>query len=194
MKIDLTAISGYESMTTEQKLAALEAFEFDTSELDTLREQAKTQKGLIDKYTGEIKTLKNERNNGLSEAERKAKEQENAMAELQEKYDALLKSSTISSYKAKYLGLGYEEALAADTADALANNDMDRFFANVGKHLEALSKKQTEEAARNTPKLDGKGAPSKVMTREDILKMKDPVARQQAIAEHTELFSDVKGV
>jgi hypothetical protein len=110
------------------------------------------------------------------------------MTELQSKYDALLKSSTISNYKSKYLSLGYEEGLAADTADALANGDMERFFTNVQRHLETIEKRQKADAARNTPKLDGKGAGNKTMTQEDIFKIKDTMERQRAIEQHPELF------
>lgn len=188
MKIDLSTIEGYESMTPEQKLSALEGFEFDTTELDALRAQTKKDKDLISKYTGEISTLKKAQTAGLTEAEKRAREQEEAMTELQSKYDALLKSSTISNYKSKYLSLGYEEGLAADTADALANGDMERFFTNVGKHLETIEKRQKADAARNTPKLDGKGSGPKAMTQEDIFKIKDTAERQRAIEQHPELF------
>ena len=190
MKIDLNSIQGYASMTPEQKLAALEGFEFDTSELDTLRAETKNQKSLIDKYTGEIGQLKKKQNEGLSEAERKAAEQQEAMAKLQEKYDKLLLQSTIASYKAKYLGLGYEEALAEDTAKALANGEIDKVFANNAKHLEAVEKKQKADAARNTPKLDGGGSGVAPKTKEDIYKIKDPIERQQAIAQNIELFKN----
>ena len=188
MKIDLTKIDGYQTMTPEQKLSALEAFEFDTSELDLLRAETKNQKSLIDKYTGEIGALKKKQNEGLSEAERKAREQESAMSELQEKYDALLKESTIAKYKAKYLSLGYDETLAASAAENLANNKMDEFFDVVAKHLAEVDKRQKAEAARSTPKPDGKGAPAKVMTQKDILGIKDTVERQKAIEEHLDLF------
>ena len=189
MRIDLSTIQGYESMTPEEKLAALEGFEFDTTEWDSLRETAKTQKALIDKYTGEIGALKKKEKEGLSEADRRSREQEETLAALQEKYDALLKRTTISDYTARYMALGYSEELAAEAAEALANGEMDKVFASGEKHRADLDRKQKAEATKATPKLDGRGSGTKATTREDIMKIKDDSERQAAIAEHIELFT-----
>lgn len=188
MKIDLSTINGYQTMTPEQKIAALEGFEFDTSELDTLRETAKNQKGLIDKYTGEIGALKKKQNESLSEAEKKALAQEEAFAALQDKYDKLYKASVISDYTAKYIGLGYEKTLAEETAKALAEGNMEKVFANAEKFKVELEKKQKAEIAKSTPAPDAKGSSTVVKTKEDIYKIKDPIERQKAIAENLELF------
>ena len=187
-KIDLSLIEGYETMSAEDKVKAFENYEFDTSELDRLKADNQKQKDLITKYTGEISSLKKASNAKLTEDEQKAKEQEEKMTDLQEKYDALLKSSTISSYQAKYAALGYDEAMALETATALVDGDMDKVFTNQEKFKASLEKQYKAEAARSLPKPDGKGGSSVVKTKDDIMKIKDPIERQKAISENLELF------
>lgn len=188
-KIDVSLIEGYEAMSLEDKVKLLEAFEFDDSELSKLREDNKKQKDLITKYTGEISSLKKAQSAGLTEAERKAKEQEDAFTDLQSKYEALLKNSTISSYQAKYIALGYDEAMALETATALVDGDMDKVFSNSEKFKASLEKQYKAEAARSMPRPDGKGAVAAPKTKEDIMNIKDATERQKAIAEHLELFT-----
>ena len=188
-KIDLSLIEGYEAMSLEDKVKLLESFEFDDSELSKLREDNKKQKDLITRYTGEISSLKKAQNQGLTEAEKKAKEQEDAMLDLQSKYDALLRSSTISTYQAKYIALGYDEAMALETATALVEGDMDKVFGNSEKFKASLEKQYKAEAARAMPRPDGKGGVKSPLTKKEIMDIKDPTERQQAIAEHIELFT-----
>lgn len=188
MKIDLSLIEGYETMSAEDKLKALEAFEFDTSELDRLKADNQKQKDLITKYTGQISSMKKAETEGLSAAEKKAKEQEEAMLDLQAKYDELLKASTISGYVAKYISLGYDEALATESANALVDGDMEKVFANSEKFKASLEKQYKAEAARSMPKPDGKGGVTVPKTKKDIMAIKDYAERQKAISENLELF------
>ena len=187
-KIDLTTITGYEAMTPEQKIAALEGFDFDMSEIDSLRETAKNQKSLIDKYTGEIGQLKKQQNAKLTEEERKSKEYEDALKDMQTKYEELRKSNTIAEYMSKYLSLGFEKDLARETAEAMADGDMNKVFENLEKHKTEEEKKAKAEAARSMPKPSGKGQPTVYKTRDEIMKIKDPIERQEAIAANIELF------
>lgn len=189
MKIDLTLIPGYETMSPEEKLKALEAFELpDMTELDRIKADNQKQKDLITKYTSEISSLKKSQNANLSEAERKAKEQEEMLADLQAKYNDLLKSSTIGSYTAKYIALGYPEDMALESATALVDGDMEKVFANSEKFKAGLEKQFKAEVVKSTPRPDSKGGVAAPKTREDIMKIKDAAERQQAIAENLELF------
>lgn len=188
-KIDFSLIQGYEAMSAEDKLKAIEALEIpDASEMVKLQQDAKRQKELIDRYTGEISSLKKAQSAGLSAAEQKSREQEETLKDLQEKYQELLKSSTISSYTNKYLALGYDEALATSTAKALVDGDMDTVFSNSEKFKANLEKQFKAEAVKSTGRPDGKGAPPKPMTKDEIMKIKDSSDRQKAIAEHLDLF------
>lgn len=189
MKIDLSMIPGYEAMSPEEKLAALEALELpDTTELDRIKADNQKQKDLITKYTSEISSLKKSQNANLTEAERKTKEQEEMLADLQAKYNDLLKSSTIGNYTSKYIALGYPEEMAIESATALVEGDMEKVFANSEKFKAGLEKQYKSEVVKSTPKPDGKGGATVAKTREEIMKIKDAAERQQAIAENLELF------
>lgn len=82
-----------------------------------------------------------------------------AMQDLQEKYNELLKSSTIANHTARYLALpGYDEKLARETAEALFNGDMDKVFENQQKANAAREKELLAEQTRNSPQPKGAGS------------------------------------
>ena len=190
MKIDLNTIEGFDAMSPEDKIKALLEMEFpDVSEIDRLKADNQKQKDLITKYTGEISSLKKAQNASLSEADRKTKEQEETLADLQEKYNELLKKSTIANYASKFIALGYDEEMAAESAGALVDGDIDKFFENSVKFKTGLEKQFKAEAVKATPKPDSKGGVSAPKSKEDIMKIKDASERQRAIAENIELFT-----
>ena len=164
-KIDITKIEGYTDMTPEQKLAALESYEIADPDYSGY-----VKKDVFDKTASELAAKKKELNEKLSEDEKaKAKEKEER-EELQAKYEKLLHESEVSNFKAKLLGMGYEEKLATETAEAMAKGDNDTVFANQKKHLENVEKKVKAEALKNTPKPTGDGD-TKTMTLEKLRKM-----------------------
>lgn len=189
MKIDPIAIEGFDAMSPEDKIKALLELEFpDASEVDKLKADNQKQKDLITKYTGEISSLKKAQNASLSEADRKTKEQEETLADLQERYNELLKKSTIGNYASKLITLGYSEDMAVESATALVEGNMDKVFENSAKFKMSLEKQFKAEVVKSTPKPDSKGGVSAIKTKDDIMKIKDATERQQAIAENLELF------
>lgn len=186
MKIDTSLIEGFEEMSAEEQLEALKSYEFE--DVEALKKDKANYKKRIDELTAELSKKKKEGSKNLSEAEQALEDLKAEKAELQEKYDELVKASSIASNKSKYLKLGFDEALAEDTATALADGDMEKVFANLEKHQASFEKKLKADAMRGATPSD-KGAPTKAMSREEILKIKDPVERQNAIAEHMDLFT-----
>ena len=145
MKIDLNTIEGFDAMSPEDKIKALLELEFpDSTEVDKLKADNQRQKDLITKYTGEISSLKKAQNASLSEADRKTKEQEETLADLQEKYNELLKKSTIGNYASKLIALGYSEDMAVESAQALVDGDMEKVFDNSAKFKATLETKFTK--------------------------------------------------
>ena len=190
MKIDPIAIEGFDAMSAEDKIKALLELEFpDSSEIDRLKADNQKQKDLITKYTGEISSLKKAQNASLSEADRKTKEQEETLADLQQRYNELLKKSTVGNYAAKLITLGYPEDMALESATALVDGDMDRVFENSAKFKTSLEKQYKAEVVKSTPKPDSKGGVTAPKSKEDIMKIKDASERQRAIAENIELFT-----
>lgn len=152
-KIDTTAIEGFAAMSDGEKLAAL--LELDVPErVDLGKFISKAQ---YDKIASELAEAKRINKSKLTEEEAAKAEQEQKNKELQEKYETLLKESTIAKYKAKYMGQGYDEKLASETAEALYNGETDKVFANGEKFREAVEQKTKAEVLKGTPKPGGPG-------------------------------------
>ena len=88
----------------------------------------------------------------MSEEERNKQETADLIKQLQEQNEKLLRESNISKHKAKFLGLGYEEKLASDAAEALADGDMVKVLEYQQKHQEAFEKKVRADAMKGTAK------------------------------------------
>lgn len=186
-KFDTGLIEGFDKMTAEEKLTAILGTELPDDTVE-LKNTVKQYKDLIDKYTGEISEMKKQQRAGLSDAERKAKEDEEKYTGLLEQYEALQKEVAISKSKAKYIALGYSEELAEDTAKALSEGDLEKVFANAETYKADLEKKVKADLLKGTPHPQGKGTGSSTKTKEEIMAIKDPIERQAQIAEHLELF------
>lgn len=143
-KIDTSRINGYDAMSTEEKLAALEAFEMEdnsASELERYKNAVTKANAEAADYKKQLRAKQTEQEQ--AEADRK-KEWDDITAELNQ----LRKEKTVSNYKAEYLKLGYDEKMADDTAMALAEGKTDVVFANQKAFLES-QKKAMEAAALN---------------------------------------------
>lgn len=180
-KIDTSKIEGYADMTPEQKLAALEAFEYEDN-----AEELEKQKNALSKANSEAAEWKRKHNALLTEDEKKKQEREDEITRLKEENDTLKKEKTVSDYKARFVAQGYEEALAEDTAKALADGDSAKVFANQNKFLEEYAKKVKADALKNTPKPPA-GDGSKGMTLEKLRKLSDAEYNKFA-TEHPEEY------
>ena len=146
-KIDTKLITGYEQMTPEQKVAALEAYNHPDPDYSGY-----VKKDLYDKAASDAASWKKKHNELLTEDERKKQEDADALANMKKELDELRKDKTISEFKAKLIAQGYDEALASDTAQAMADGDTAKVFANQGKFLEDYAKKVKADAIKKTPK------------------------------------------
>lgn len=82
-----------------------------------------------------------------SEEAAKAQSDE-AMKELQDKYNELLKKTSIAENTAKYLEVGYSPELAKSTAEAIFNGDMDAVLENQKKYNAECEKRFKENIER----------------------------------------------
>ena len=110
------------------------------------------KKGAVSKANSEAAGWKKKHNELLTEDERKKQEDADALANMKKELDELRKDKTISEFKAKLIAQGYDEALASDTAQAMADGDTSKVFANQGKFLEDYAKKVKADAMKKTPK------------------------------------------
>ena len=163
---DLLKDAYKEDMTLEEIETALADIEFpedQTAEVERL-------KTANSKLSSENAEWKRKHREALSEEERKAQEVADELKQLREQNEMLLRESNVSKHKAKFLGMGYEEALASDAAVAMVDGDMEKLFSYQQKHQEALEKKIRADALKGTPK----PVPDKrdgAVTLEDLRKM-----------------------
>ncbi len=150
MKINTANIKGYAEMTVEQKLASLEAFEYDDNSAELER-----MKNAVSKANSEAADWKKKHNALLSEDEQKKQKDAEAIADMQKELEMLRKDKTVSDYTAKYIALGYDKDLASETAKAMADGDMAKVFENGEKHKSAMEKKIKEDLMNKTPKPGG---------------------------------------
>ena len=186
MKINTGKIEGYDGMTLEQKLAALEAYEVEDPDYTGY-----VPKGVFDKTASELATAKKELRDKMSADELKAREEADKIEALTRERDALLREKTIAGYKAKYLALGYDEKLATETAEAMASGDLDKVFESQRKHIEAVGKKIKAEVLQTTPKPEG-GNGSETITREQFSRM-STAEQYKFSVEHPEEYKKLYG-
>ena len=179
---DLLKDAYKEGMSLEDIEKALESIDMPSDGSAEIERLTKA----LSKSNSEAADYKKQLREKMSADEIKAKEEADKMEELQSKYDALLKESTISKYKARFLALGYEEALATEAAEAMVNGDTEKVFAAQQKNLDAVEKKFNEEFVGKTPRPTGGSGKGK--SAEDILNITDSAERQSAIAENIDLF------
>ena len=184
---DLLKDAYKEGMTLEEINTALADIEMPTdnsAEIDRL-------KAALSKSNSEAADYKKQLREKMSAEELKTKEDAERFEELQSKYDALVRKDAISQNKVKLLSLGYDEALANDTAEAMVAGELDKVFANQKKHLDAVEKRIRADVLKDTPKPEG-GKGSETITKETFSKM--PIAEQYKYSvEHPEEYKKLYG-
>jgi hypothetical protein len=186
MKVDVTKIEGYADMTADEKVAALEGFEMPDADFSGY-----VKKDLFDKTSSELADLKKKQRDALSEEERRKAEADDRLADLQSKYDALLRESQISKSKAQYLSIGYSEELAEKAAVALFDGDTEALF-EVQKSAKSLIEENLKkELIKGTSKPVGNGG-SQTMTLDAFRKL-TPGERASFAAEHPEEYKLLYG-
>lgn len=152
-KIDVSKIEGYADMSTEDKIKALEAFEYEDNASELER-----YKNATSKANSEAAEWKKKHNALLTDEQKKAQDQKDAFENMKKELEALKKEKTVSEHKAKYLALGYSEELAAETANALTEGDLTKVFANQQTFLTEHDKALKADALKNTPTPPAGGA------------------------------------
>ena len=173
MKIDVTNIEGYADMSAEEKLAALESYEYDdhSAELADLgKYKDATDKATKEaaEYKKQLKTLQEQTKTGNTKAD-------DTIAQLQAKVEELTRQNTIANYAAQFTALGYDSELAQATAIATADGDVSAVFENQRKFLEQHDKDLKADIFKQTPKpgQGGTGKTAPAMTLEKFRKLSD---------------------
>lgn len=155
-------IENYESMTPEEKVAALEAYEPDMSGF--------VAKATFDKTASELAAAKKSIREKMTEDEAKAAKAAEEHAALLARVQELEHERAVSTYVAAYVGMGYDEKLAKATAEAMAKGDTETVFKNQKIHLENREKALRTELLKGTPAPAG-GKTDTGKTKEEFSKM-----------------------
>ena len=185
-KIDVSLIEGYEKMSAEDKLKALEGFEIPDPDFS-----GHVKKDVFDKTASELAALKKQLREKMTDDEVAKQKEKEEREELQAKYDKLLRKSEVAENKAKLVAIGYDEKLADETAEAMADGDLEKVFINQKKHLDTFEKKVRAEALKDTPKPTPDGD-TKTMTLEKLRKMSGSERYAYAM-EHPEEYKELYG-
>lgn len=165
MKIDVSLIEGFDTMTPEQKVDALQNFEMDPTKAG-FRTQAD-----FDRVSSESA----ERKRKIRELEEKGNpntDLEKMIQALQESNKKLERDNLISKEAANYISLGYEKDLAQQAAEASADGDRTKLFELQTKFLEAHDKALKAQALKDMKGLQGgNGDPGTDPEKEKILEM-----------------------
>ena len=185
-KIDISKIDGYENMTAEEKLAALEGLELPEPDFTGY-----VRKDVADKYASEAANYKKQLRERMSEEEaakvKDAEERATLMARLEE----LEREKFVSEYTTQFMGIGYDEALAKNTAMALQKGDMSVMFKNHAKFVADREKALRAEILKDTPAPPaGNGDVKK--SKADFQKM-SLMEKQKFAQENPEQYKEIYG-
>ena len=133
--IDTSKIEGYADMTAEEKVKALEAYSIAEPDYSGY-----VKKDLFDKTASELAQSKKDLKARMTEEEIKAKEAEAELLKYKTEAETLRKEKNIASNKAQLIGIGYDEALAQATAEAMENGDIATVIKNQQTVLENAKK------------------------------------------------------
>lgn len=154
MNIDTSSIAGFDSMTAEEKVSALLAFQYDdgADKIKAAEENAAKMKAAFDKASSEAAGYKKQLNASKSEEELKRQESEETLKAMQEKLAEYEQREKISTAKAAFLGGGFDETTAADAANAFITGDIEKMSAAVKKFRESIEVSTKSKLMGSNPK------------------------------------------
>jgi hypothetical protein len=143
---DLLGAAYKEGMTEEEISTALETVgQGNDAEVTRL-------KTALSKANSEAADYKKQLRSKQSDDEAAAATQKEEHDKLLKENEDLKRSMALSERKGKLLAIGYDEALATETATAMVDGDMDKVLANQGKYLEVQKKNILADQMKKTPR------------------------------------------
>lgn len=171
-------IEGYENMTPEEKVAALEAYEPDMSGV--------VSKATFDKTASELAAVKKQLREKQTDEEAKAAQDAADRAALVERAEKAENALAVSNYVAAYMAMGYDDNLAKSTAEAMVKGDTATVLKNQKLHLENREKALKAELLKQTPP-PAAGGSDTAMKKEEFAKLSLP-EKQKFATENPEIY------
>ena len=166
-QIDTSKIEGYDTMTAEEKVKAFESFNIPDPDFSGY-----VKKDVFDKTASDLAKAKKDLKDRMTEEEVKKAEAEAELNKYKEQAESLQREKNIAENKAKFISLGYDDALAQETAEAMEKGDYATVFKNQQTVIENVKKIAKGEAAASMPTPAGKADEgAKTVTKEQFDKM-----------------------
>ena len=174
-----------EGMSLEEINSALADLTFHTdSDFTNLKNN-------ISKLTSECKEWKTKYQRTLDAGELAKQQAEEDRKTMLEELNTLKRDKNIADLKSQFLGIGYSEELASDTAIATLDGDTAKVLANQKKFADELVANTKKDLIKDNPKPQGAGSGNAdVMTREKFGKL-PPKEKADFIANHREEYDAI---
>lgn len=181
MAIDWGKVTGYtDGMTAEEKLNLLENLPTDILADPKTTKEYMSIKAQFDKASSELADAKKHLRTKMTEDEQAKADREAADKQKDEELATLRREKALSTHKASYLAMGYDEQNAEAAAAAMVDGDNSALFAAMKKHSENAEKAWREKALKDTPTPPA-GTPGTEET--DAVKLAKKVANSSAKAD-----------
>lgn len=154
MAFDWTKVEGYnEELSAEEKLALLDKYEAPEPEetKPPINMKGFVSKTQFDNLASELAATKKQLRSRMTEDEAKEADRAAQNEAMQNELKTLRREKTISMHKASFLAQGYEDDLASQAAEALADNDTDTVFALMQKHKITAEKALRAQILKDAP-------------------------------------------
>ena len=158
MKIDVSKIEGYAEMSAEDKLKALEEYEFEAPKDNS--EEVKNLKESLSKANSQAAEWKRQFREKQTEQERAEAERAEREKETAEKLASYERKFKVSDLFGQYTLLGYSKDLAQKAAEAMADGNTSEIFACQQAFLEAKQKEIEAAALNKQPTLTAGSPPT----------------------------------
>lgn len=149
-------------------------------------------KNNISKLTSECKEWKTKYQSTLDAGELAKQQAEEERANMLNELNLLKRDKNIADLKSQFLGIGYSEELASDTAIATLDGDTAKVLANQKKFADELVANTKKDLIKDNPKPQGTSntSGSGAMTREAFMKL-SPSQKSDFIANHREEYNEI---
>lgn len=138
-----------DGMTTAEIETALASAELPADEES--KKEIERLTTALSKSNTEAADYKRKLREKQTEEEKQKEEQAQQLAAMQTELETLRKEKTLAANKGQLIALGYDEALATETAQAMVNGDTAKLFANQKKFIEAQRSQIKAELMKGTP-------------------------------------------
>lgn len=147
MAFDWTKVPGYkEDMSAEEKLNLLASYEPDDKP-----PTGYVSKAQFDKAASELAAAKKELRDHMTDEQKKEADRAASQKAMEEELKTLRHEQAVSTHKAKFMSLGYDEQAAQNAALAMVDGNTDAVFAAMKKFGEDSEKNLRAELLKGTP-------------------------------------------